>query len=404
MPINNYPYSDYNNLNLDYILKEVARAVASSTEALLTSKLVKESVDNLDVTKEVNETLSRMEQDGTLSSMIEDIMQPYVSDIEASGKRDIILISDSYGVGTYPDGPNIRSFAEKVKNTVESISSGERVVHVSSVNGSGFAVGSSGTFKDQLQRLTESLTSDQKRAVKLILVVGGANDTHASADAIGAAMESFGRYCSANYPSAAVKVMMVGNVVTGLTTASYGYTSLLNTRKAYVIGCRRSNMGYVHKAWYLMGLNTFFSPDYLHPNEDGQNSLFLGVMNAINDESIETVTYATDQLEASALSTGFSFDYIGLNISNESVYITFKNTSGQPVSFNSNERKLVGHINSAFLQYAMSRSLVILGGKPFNFEIQNGDIYLRNSSAESVLVPSDPNTVYRVELRGLSLS
>ena len=140
--INEYPYSDFNEYNMDWIIKTVKDLSVAwaetktewgdmQTEFEDLKRYIDSYFEDLDVQEEINKKLDEMAADGTLSLLI----QPYIGDqittwLEAHIDPDSgYVIDDSLSVeDAAADAKAAGDHIFSVENTVDALSSNEMVI------------------------------------------------------------------------------------------------------------------------------------------------------------------------------------------------------------------------------------------------------------------------------------
>lgn len=163
---------------------------------------------------------------------------------------------------------------------------GFNIYHKIGVGGIGF-YGGSGTFLAQLQTLTNSLTSEEKENINTIIVGGGANDFGASETNISSAINTFVTYCKNNYTNASIYIAFMGGGVQGLVTSDswINRATVSNIHSAYISyerGARESGVNFINCGFWARINN--FSTDYIHPNANGKTAIAIEVVLGLNKQ------------------------------------------------------------------------------------------------------------------------
>lgn len=283
----------------DFLEKNVLPAInqnAQATEELQTllndlKNYVNNYFENLDITKEIEEKLDKMTQDGTLEKIINqeifnDInnkindLTTNLNNVNTSLSNDnfngTILIGDSYGLGACynPDTLTydyINSWFYYFKQAAH-LTDDETYEYAE--GGAGFiSTGTEGhTF---LSLLTSNLNKIKDvNLIKQIVCCGGYNDRNQPVANLPNAVKQFVQYCKATFPNAKVYVGSIGydtrigsdyqrnrNLCAIKVLSSYSYANIYG-------GILLKNVNYVLHDSSLM------SPDGFHPNHNGY--YFLG--------------------------------------------------------------------------------------------------------------------------------
>lgn len=214
MVINNYPYTDFHEMNLDWILSKI-------------KELEKGTHGELDI------------------------------------DREYIIIADSYGTGDqWQTGQTTNPTWPEYVRQILGVEQGSW--HVNASNGSGFTSGYQ--FIHQLMDVTALLPDPD--AITDIILAGGYNDKSSSISAIKTAMQALDVYIKANYPNATVYLADIGwtlgmderNAITAAVWPAYR-------------SCSDYGWKYLQGTQYIMHDYELFCPDHFHPNQTGQETL-----------------------------------------------------------------------------------------------------------------------------------
>lgn len=329
---NKFPYTDFHELNLDWVLKMLKELdhewdefkvlntitlagtwditknypkyaiVEDSGNGYLSIKPVPAgiSINNLDywipvgtysaAISSLNTRMTNAEGDittlqGTVSTNTTDIntLKGYIPKINASHVTDgtIICIGDSYLEGYSPDGNTtpwgtlIRQFLGKSANTVKNYADG----------GCGFvAQGNNSKRFDDLIQDAISDSSFNNNDVSLVIIGGGWND--ARVDASVGQIVPYATNCSTliknNFPYAHTVVAFIGTSQSPETRVTYDklYKAIMN----YGYVAESLGMPYIYNIGIgLKASGNMFSSDGLHPNQEGQNNIARSLINYLGN-------------------------------------------------------------------------------------------------------------------------
>ena len=317
-----FPYSNFHDLNLDWLLGEIKRL---SMEWLETKENLEKWVEdtddafknlqdyvmnyfeNLDVQEEINNKLNDM----VASGEFEAIVKPY---LDKMTNRRVLLIGDSYNTGT-GGGQSITTMAPYI---ARKLNIPQNHVYNYSVGGAGFIRTPSdagGSFEKNLDSAIAGLTEDEKKHITDITVIGGANDAEATHTALMTNIEAFALKAKANFPNAKLWIFAVGWSTEPenrrkLMTAYkyYSFTNHFNVVKLYH---HLQNKAYMYENW--------------HPNTDGVITLgrFIGgILNGATDgiQSTEPI------LEYMYVGNGTDRIYLRTWCDLKNVYLQFNGT------------------------------------------------------------------------------
>lgn len=257
MAFSNFPYTDFHNLNLDWVL--------ATTKDLNTKwddyykqwnkwqADVQNYIDNLDYIQAIDDYMDSLKANGELSDIIDTWLTDY----------GIITIGDSYGEGYTPDGM-VKPWCDILHDTYFSDAS----FYVNkSRGGSGFAANTH--FSELLSQAIATLTDRQKKQVKYVVVAGGWNDQFASVSTVNAGIKDTVNLMS-QLPNA---TLYIGWIATPII----GFTQVAKLKAYNDIKTLYSTNWLKYK--YLSGADSalrwvgVLSSDNIHPNATGQYSI-----------------------------------------------------------------------------------------------------------------------------------
>lgn len=266
MAFSNFPYTDFHNLNLDWVL--------ATTKDLNTKwdsyykewdkwqKDVQNYIDNLDYIAAIDAYLDGLKNSGELSDIIDTWLTEY----------GLITIGDSYGEGYTPDGmvkPWCDILHEKYFNDASFYVN-------KSKGGSGF--GANTHFSALLADAIATLTDKQKKQVKYVVVAGGWNDQFVDQSIIKTGISDTVNLMS-QLPNATLYIGWIATPIIGFTTRAK--IKAYNDIKS--IYCTDW-----HKFKFLSGADSalrwvgVLASDNIHPNSTGQYSIADMIYKAMN--------------------------------------------------------------------------------------------------------------------------
>lgn len=209
-------------------------------------------------------------------------LETRIAELETNSQRgDIVLIGDSYGEGYTPDG-SVSGWT----NRVTSAFSGTNInVYSSNLGGSGFGAGIK-TFAQLLSDLASTMTAEQRNKVTTIIAAGGYNDRTASGASINTGMSNFHEAVKTYFKNAyRVTAAFIGSTVTGLTTGSHAGATSSSVRDAFTTWLyygETQNYGIsIYNGLGILGDNSSFASDYVHPSNRGQELIYQAIMSII---------------------------------------------------------------------------------------------------------------------------
>lgn len=235
MAFEQFPYTNFHDLNLDYLLKEV-----------------KEVKDNIDTTAENAQIAT--EQAAIATAAAASI---------ASAPDKYIFIGDSYN------------------NNADRVAWSDVLVSYLSIpadkyrsyyqDGSGF-VGNTATTFETLLRNAYTFETDPTK-IKAVVVAGGCNDilNSITVTALENAIASFVNTAKGFFPNAKIYVGCCGRYMN-----DYDAVVLNKVAPTYKL-CTKYGAEYMANVEYAMNLSSYFNTDYTHPLPNGSRSIALAM-------------------------------------------------------------------------------------------------------------------------------
>lgn len=257
MAFSNFPYTDFHNLNLDWIL-ETTKDLNTKWDDYYKQwnkwqQDVQNYIDNLDYIDAINAYLDGLKNSGELADIIDTWLTDY----------GLITIGDSYGEGYTPDG-TVKSWCDILHDQYFNDAS----FYVNkSKGGSGFGVNT--PFSELLSDAINSLTNKQKQQVKYVIVAGGWNDQSIAISTVNAGIKNTIALMT-QLPNATLYIGWIATPIIGFTT--------VEKLKAYR-NIKTLYSTYWGKYKYLSGADSalcwadVLSSDNIHPNAAGQGSI-----------------------------------------------------------------------------------------------------------------------------------
>lgn len=266
MAFSNFPYTDFHNLNLDWLL-ETTKDLNTKWDEYYKQwnkwqSDVQNYIDNLDYITAIDNYLDALKASGELSDIIDTWLTDY----------GIITIGDSYGEGYTPDGM-VKSWCDILHEQYFSDAS----FYVNkSKGGSGFGVNT--RFSELLTQAIATLTDKQKKQVKYVVVAGGWNDQSIAESTVNSGIRDVLNLMP-QLPNATLYIGWIATPIIGFTTR--------NKIKAYN-SIKTLYSSYWGKFKFLSGADSalrwmgVLSSDNIHPNATGQYSIADMIYKAIN--------------------------------------------------------------------------------------------------------------------------
>lgn len=266
MAFSNFPYTDFHNLNLDWLLGTV-KDLDTKWDEYYTQwnkwqSDVQNYIDNLAYIDAIYNYLDALKESGELSDIIDTWLTDY----------GIITIGDSYGDGYTPDGM-VNPWCDILHEKYFSDAS----FYVNkSLGGSGF--GANTHFSALLSEAIAGLSDQQKKHVKYVVVAGGWNDQFVEASLIKSGIKDT-IDLMAQLPNATLYIGWIATPIIGFTTSE--------KVKAYneIKSLYETHWG---KFKFLSGADSslrwvgVLASDKIHPNATGQASIADMIYKAMN--------------------------------------------------------------------------------------------------------------------------
>lgn len=257
MAFSNFPYTDFHDLNLDWLLRTV-KDLDTKWDIYYTQwnkwqADVQNYIDNLDYIAAIDNYLDALKASGELSDIIDTWLTDY----------GIITIGDSYGEGYTPDGM-VKPWCDILHEQYFSDAS----FYVNkSKGGSGF--GANAHFSELLSQAINTLTDKQKKQVKYVVVAGGWNDQSIAASAVNSGIKDVINLMS-QLPNATLYIGWIATPIIGFTTraAVKAYNEIKTLYETY--WGKYKFLSGADSALRWVGV---LASDNIHPNSLGQGSI-----------------------------------------------------------------------------------------------------------------------------------
>lgn len=267
----NYPSSQMSDLNLDWIIEKVKKAIDAvdivtkewSDIKGTAQKIVDDELKKWITSGEVDRIVSKAVSDGLASASKYTDRSRRTFDF--NGKT--ICIGDSYGEGYNPDG-NVTGWPALVKSYLGLTDDN---FFSNSLGGAGFINGT--TFASLLNQTSNHFKNEE---VTNIIVCGGFNDINKNETDLINAIFNFKKTANALYPNAQIFVGFIGN-----STEMDSRIGLIIPRDAYCSACEYNGITYLSGVENALHSTSMFSSDGVHPNTWGEESIAKAISNAI---------------------------------------------------------------------------------------------------------------------------
>lgn len=267
----NYPSSQMSDLNLDWIIENVKKAVDAVDEVTKEWADIKGTAQKI-VEAEVKKELDSGEIGRVVSNAVTDGLasaSKYTDrsrrTLDFNGKT--ICIGDSYGEGYNPDG-NVTGWPTLLKGYLGLTDDN---FFSNSLGGAGFVNGT--TFTTLLTQTSHHFNDDD---VTNVIVCGGFNDMNVTDHDIINAIYNFKKTANILYPNAQIFVGFIGSSTTMSTRGS-----LTIPRAAYCSGCTYNGITYLSGVENALHCTAMFGSDGVHPNTWGEETIAKTISNAL---------------------------------------------------------------------------------------------------------------------------
>lgn len=305
----NFPWTDFHNLNIDFILKKLKKQDADIEKI---NNDINDINDNIGTT--VEEVVDEKIEDGTIGALINDQLLDNVNGRITQVEREtpvragnnIVFIGDSWTVGSGATNPSTERFTTLIASEF-------------GMNEFNYGVGAAGftrpnTFLAQLETANSNMTSTQKLNTSIVLITGGVNDIRWSSETT---MSAF-TYAVTEVVARAKEIFTNAQICLAIgTTTNNSYTDT-NRHWYYTAMKAVKNMhteGRVliidHVGAAINGVAANYASDDLHPNTTGHSILAGFLANAIQGGGTDTEyyvgTYTLDDTTVSKILTPHVF-------------------------------------------------------------------------------------------------
>lgn len=267
----NYPSGQMSDLNLDWIIENVRKAVTAVDEVTKEWADIKGTVQKI-VEDEVKKELESGEIGNVVSKAVTDGLSAARSYTDRSRRTfdfngKTICIGDSYGEGFNPDG-NVTGWPILLKGYLGLTDDN---FFSNSLGGSGFV--NNTIFATLLNQTGNHFKNEE---VTNIIVCGGFNDMNVTEHDIINAIYNFKKTANILYPNAQIFVGFIGNSTTLSTRGS-----LITPRAAYCSACEYNGITYLSGVENALHSTSMFGSDGIHPNVWGEETIAKAISNAL---------------------------------------------------------------------------------------------------------------------------
>lgn len=291
----NYPSSQMSDLNLDWIIENVKKAVKAVDEVTKEWSDIKGTAQKI-VEDEVKKEL----ESGEIGRLVDEAVKTGLSTARSYTDRSrrtfdfngkTICIGDSYGEGYNPDG-NVTGWPTLIKAYLGLTDDN---FFSNSLGGSGFA--NNTTFATLLNQTSNHFKNED---VTNVIVCGGFNDMNLTENVLINAINNFKKTSQILYPNAQIFVGFIGSSTTLSTRGS-----LLLPRASYNSGCEYNGITYLSGVENALHADTMFGSDGIHPNTWGEETIARAISNALLN-GYASVVHAGTKITNVGFKNGFT--------------------------------------------------------------------------------------------------
>lgn len=267
----NYPSTQMSDLNLDWIIDNVKKAVTA------VEKVTKEWSDIKGTAQKIVEDEVKKElASGEIRRVVDEAVKAGLSTASKYTDRSrrtfdfngkTICIGDSYGEGYNPDG-NVTGWPTLLKGYLGLTDDN---FFSNNLGGAGFVNGT--TFATLLNQTNNHFTNED---VTNVIVCGGFNDMNVTENTIINAIYNFKKTANILYPNAQI---FVGFIAESTTLSTRG--SLNPPRAFYNSGCEYNGITYLSGVENALHSDLMFGSDGVHPNNWGEECIAKAIANAL---------------------------------------------------------------------------------------------------------------------------
>lgn len=257
MAFSNFPYTDFHDLNLDWLLRTV-KDLDTKWDSYYTQwnkwqADVQNYINNLDYIAAIDKYLDALKASGELSDIIDTWLTDY----------GLITIGDSYGEGYTPNGM-VKPWCDVLHEQYFSDAS----FYVNkSLGGSGF--GANTHFSALLSEAITGLSDKQKKQVKYVVVAGGWNDQFIEASTVNSGIQDVINLMS-QLPNATLYIGWIATPIIGFTSVENvkAYNTIKTLYETYW-----GKFKFLSGADSALRWTSVLASDNIHPNSTGQCSI-----------------------------------------------------------------------------------------------------------------------------------
>ena len=318
---NNFPYTNYHDLNLDWVIKSVKELFTRTEKVENDVKTCNQYISTIDseIQQKINEEVPEAIEQAIQAGLFDDVLA-------ASRTRRVLIISDSYGAGWTPDG-DVTGFPVLIKS----------MLHLSDANffnvnkgGAKFgaAAGSEYAFDEVLSSSLPNITN--KETITDIIFAGGYNDASASDEVIREGIQRCKSVIGLNFTNPSLKVYLFA-----IGYHASNMTNRYNLWKKYQECYSKSGWAYTRLTPAIC-YDDWWASDGYHPKAQAQNAIATQIVNIIqggtstsrcvNDE-YATMSYGGNARFYSAMLENYFDSFLFGTAIPQSTPITLQNSS-----------------------------------------------------------------------------
>lgn len=325
----NFPYTNFQNLNLDYLLKQTK----------------KNSENIASVQQTINDTINTLFQnaldDGTIASLINDeLLGDINTSISNIKGNSLLCIGDSYLEGYNPDG-NTPGWGELLR---QSMGIPTANYHAYYSGGSGFTA--SNSYQGMINQAIAEIDSNEKEKIKNIVIGGGWGDRNVTASIKNLTDEAYSSLHTA-FPFAKIHYFFAAFCNASIHTDT-PVSKFAVARRFIESDCSRSGFHVLPGGSVCLYGNGSFGSDGYHPTNAGQIALNNFLSSGLHGNPIFPPTQTFNLIGVGGTGT-FNAKY---KATSEYIEITIENFNANleniTITCNGQQEIVIGNISESF--------------------------------------------------------